>query len=246
MGKVCGVYRITCVPNGKVYIGSTTDVARRWKQHRSHLNRGTHGNPHLLAAWSKYGADAFRFEVVEETSEADRLEREAHWVLASLASLRDYGFNIDPVPTDPGAVSDETRGRQRAAWTPDRRARLADENRSREYTDESRAAMSQSWSERVRAKIAATLRGRSLDDAHRAQISEGLRGHTVSDETRARIGAANAQQLFIATDPDGREYVVTNLTAFCREHGLQASNMVHVATGRRTHTKGWGCRYATE
>ena len=63
--KLCGIYKITNVINGMVYVGSSVDLKQRFKSHRSKLNNGKHHNPHLLHAWQKYGEDAFEFKVLQ-------------------------------------------------------------------------------------------------------------------------------------------------------------------------------------
>ena len=42
-----GIYAIVNTANGRRYIGSSADLARRWKVHRKDLERGTHANVHL-------------------------------------------------------------------------------------------------------------------------------------------------------------------------------------------------------
>jgi predicted GIY-YIG superfamily endonuclease len=34
-----GIYVIRCLANGKVYIGSSLDIYRRWKHHRNRLSK---------------------------------------------------------------------------------------------------------------------------------------------------------------------------------------------------------------
>lgn len=71
-----GVYSITCVPTGKVYIGSTKNFSSRWKAHRSLLASGKHHNRYLQRAWDKYGADTFTFSVLETCPKTALFERE--------------------------------------------------------------------------------------------------------------------------------------------------------------------------
>ena len=33
--KICGIYKITNLVNGKVYIGQSIDIKRRWRDHRN-------------------------------------------------------------------------------------------------------------------------------------------------------------------------------------------------------------------
>lgn len=91
--KICGVYKITNLVNGKIYVGSSKDIESRWKQHRDKLNKGTHDNPHLQRAWGKYGEDNFKFEVIEECERTIQFEREQFY-LNMLNPFDDNGYNI--------------------------------------------------------------------------------------------------------------------------------------------------------
>lgn len=44
---------------------------------------------------------------------------------------------------------------------------------------------------------------------------------------------------YILTDPEGNDYVVDNLTVFCKDRGLTRENIRKVARGVRKHAKGW-------
>lgn len=60
-----GVYAIEHVLSGAVYIGSTRSFRNRWYEHTSKLRRGIHYSADLQKTWSRDGADAFRFRVLE-------------------------------------------------------------------------------------------------------------------------------------------------------------------------------------
>lgn len=49
---------------------------------------------------------------------------------------------------------------------------------------------------------------------------------------------------WIVTMPSGEEQEITNLSQFCRTHGLSAGWMVRVAKGNAKHCKNYRCRYA--
>lgn len=85
-----GVYRITNVKSGAVYIGSAVNLFSRWRRHHNELNKGIHSNPHLLRSWRKYGSGAFVWEVVEATLQSELLEREQYW----LDRLRGEGVEL--------------------------------------------------------------------------------------------------------------------------------------------------------
>lgn len=89
-----GIYRITCVPTGKFYIGSSGCISGRWWTHRSHLRAGTHCNRYLQNAWNKHKEQAFVFDVVEEVAIDLLLEKEQWWLDQTQCYDRKIGFNI--------------------------------------------------------------------------------------------------------------------------------------------------------
>lgn len=91
--KVCGVYKITNKANGKIYIGSSNSLDKRWYQHSFQLKNGIHANQHLQRAWNLYGEDNFVFEIIEECSPEIQFEREQYY-LNTLNPFDDNGYNI--------------------------------------------------------------------------------------------------------------------------------------------------------
>lgn len=67
---VPGIYQIRNTVNGRVYIGSSVNIAQRVWGHQRALLLGRHTNPHLQADWRAYGAEDFAFEVVEITEDS--------------------------------------------------------------------------------------------------------------------------------------------------------------------------------
>jgi len=70
--KLAGVYKITCLANGKFYIGSTKKFKQRWKEHRWKLKAGTHHSKYMQNCWNKYGEDTFKFEVLLVCEKQDK------------------------------------------------------------------------------------------------------------------------------------------------------------------------------
>ena len=48
-----GIYCITNRKNGKIYIGSASNLRQRWNGHISDLRKEKHKNRHLQRAWLK-------------------------------------------------------------------------------------------------------------------------------------------------------------------------------------------------
>lgn len=73
-----GVYKIKCIKNNRLYIGSSEDFALRFAQHYGALKKGKHPNTELQRDWNKHGMDAFVFETIEITSVKACRHREQH------------------------------------------------------------------------------------------------------------------------------------------------------------------------
>ena len=91
--QICGVYKIINTVNGKIYVGSSKDIQKRWYQHKSKLNENQHGNSYLQNAWNKYGSKSFSFEIIEECNPEIQFEREQFY-LNELNPFDDNGYNI--------------------------------------------------------------------------------------------------------------------------------------------------------
>lgn len=91
--KICGVYKITNIANGKFYVGSSKDIEKRWAQHKNSLNENKHGNMYLQNAWNKYGSKSFKFEIIEECKLDIQFEREQFY-LNELNPFNNNGYNI--------------------------------------------------------------------------------------------------------------------------------------------------------
>lgn len=90
---ICGVYMITNIVNGKIYIGSSNDIKKRWAQHKRELKNGTHDNPHLQNAWNLYGESNFKFEILEECSLKEQFQKEQVY-LDTFQPFGNTGYNI--------------------------------------------------------------------------------------------------------------------------------------------------------
>ena len=66
-----GVYQIKNKRNGKLLIGSSTNLKAIWNRHRTQLNFGSHPNKELQSEWNKYGEESFEHEILEEIKEKD-------------------------------------------------------------------------------------------------------------------------------------------------------------------------------
>jgi group I intron endonuclease len=80
MTKVSGIYRIVHRDSGRCYIGQSADIGRRWAEHRSLLKLKKHKSKRFQNLWDKYGREAFDWEVLEEIPPDVLTDREQYWM----------------------------------------------------------------------------------------------------------------------------------------------------------------------
>lgn len=182
-----GIYRINCVPTGRMYIGSSVHMHKRWTTHLRNLRNGTHTNPQLLRAFKKHGEQAFVFSVVESALKADLTSREQFW-MDSLQAV-DLGFNLCRIAGSPD-------GRQRKAHTEETKAKIRAKRALQIITPESQIKrvaklLGVSRPQYVRDKLSAAHKGVPLSAEHCAAIARVRTGTKATDEARARMSAAH-------------------------------------------------------
>ena len=75
-----GIYKIVNLQTDKYYVGSTKDFKKRKQNHFSGLKNNYHPNKHLQNAYNKYGADNFKFEIIEYVKEELLLDIEQSYL----------------------------------------------------------------------------------------------------------------------------------------------------------------------
>ena len=94
MGLKCGIYSITNLSNGKKYIGQARDIEDRWKNHIWKLNTNKHCNKYLQNAWSKYGQDNFKFEIICLCTEDKLNDLEIQFISTYNSFCKGNGYNL--------------------------------------------------------------------------------------------------------------------------------------------------------
>ena len=92
--KTAGIYKITNLINGKVYVGQTIDYRRRRIGHLSALKLGNHHNKYLQSSYTKYGVNNFEMKLIKSCSKSELNDLEKHYI-QELDCLHDaQGYNI--------------------------------------------------------------------------------------------------------------------------------------------------------
>ena len=76
-----GIYKITSLKTGEIYIGKSTDIKNRWQQHcKTVFNCGTIASSLLHTKMKQHGIENFTFELVEQVPKDQLSEREAFYI----------------------------------------------------------------------------------------------------------------------------------------------------------------------
>ncbi len=103
-----GIYKITS-PSGRVYIGQSIDIEKRWSHYKWESNNYSDCNSKLINSFIKYGFENHIFEI-KEKCEIDKLNnRERYW--QEFYNVIEEGLNCKFVETDErsGHFSEETK-----------------------------------------------------------------------------------------------------------------------------------------
>lgn len=84
-----GIYKIENLINGKVYIGQSIHIERRWQEHCQPSSRSLVGK-----AIQKYGKEHFTFQILEECAEEQLDEIEERYI-SKYNSVVPNGYNIE-------------------------------------------------------------------------------------------------------------------------------------------------------
>lgn len=107
-----GIYKITNLIDGKIYIGSTVKSFKiRMMQHLYKLRTHKHFNIHLQRAFDKDGESNFEFSILEECDRDVIVEREDFWIQSTECYKQEIGYNFCPHARTSlnRKVSDETK-----------------------------------------------------------------------------------------------------------------------------------------
>lgn len=187
-----GVYMIRCA-NGKAYIGQSKAVLRRWTQHRWALNRGSHGSPHLQAAWTNLGERAFEFLLLQECKQADRDILETQFINQYQTRDREHGYNLIAVEEGKRGHSLETR------------VKISQGNKGKTVSTVTKLRMSQAQAgryvspatcSRMSVAMQGSGAGAPKSAEHRAKIAGALKGRAKTPEqVAAAVAGRRAKQL---------------------------------------------------
>lgn len=166
--RIGHIYAIKCLANGRCYIGSSIEVDRRFYLHKRDLDAGVHHSPRLQAAWVKYGASGFSFDIVEQVDDVlFLLPREQFWM------WRNEGVLLNCAETAYSPAGSKRSKEQRKAHSEKMKSLWSDPELRAKFENAHRANRGRVQSPEEREMRSKALKGKNTaakSEAHRAAL----------------------------------------------------------------------------
>lgn len=224
-----GVYLIQNSIDGRVYVGATKELRRRFSQHLRLLKQGKHPNPGLQSLFNLHGLSTLDFRLIELCSPDLLRQRETHFIDFHQSASHLTGFNLVVKGWKRPAeirlklvgrpVSEETRAKigshqKGRKASPEALANLSAAQKARwanatEEKAEFRERMKQSATPATQQKRAAALKGVPKSEEARANMRAAARARSNTPEAQAKreqqFATPEAKAAFLEKMRQGRE-----------------------------------------
>lgn len=249
------VYKHTNRYNGKVYIGITHDLQKRWRGNGCAYK----SNTHFWQAIEKYGWDGFDHEILcYGLSQQQACEKEKSLIAEFQATDAEKGYNHSPGGENPLVwqcgekhpmfgkhFSAEHRAKLSASHSGERHrcyGKHLPETTRRKIGDANRGRVLPAWQKEHLAKINI---GKKATIETKRKMSMIRKGHYVSDETKQRIRETKISKPVVQFSIDG-EVIQTwpSVAEAARRSGLDRSQIRRCCKGKLKTSGGFVWRYA--
>jgi len=215
--KICGIYKITS-PNGRVYIGQSLNIYKRWADYRC-LNNCNEQHK-LFNSFLKYGVKNHVFEIICECSSLKECnEKEIYYGKLFNVTDKHNGLNIRECGGSRGKHSPETKEKLRIintgkklpkrqrilisisqlgrkTWNKGLKGVQVAWNKGLPMKDETKEKLriintGKKLTEEQKNKISISLKGRIKTEEHLRNISKALKGKKFSEEIRKKLSESH-------------------------------------------------------
>lgn len=172
MAKISGIYKIINKINNKYYVGSSVNVKKRLRDHRSKLNHNKHPNLHLQAAFVLYGKENFNYVIVEQNIPQNELFliEQKYLDICKLEPLTNYNMTYNAFAPATGAkASEETR------------KKIGIKSKGNKY------CLGRKLSNEEKEHLSKINKGKTLTPEHREKIRQSLIGKKHSEQRKINI-----------------------------------------------------------
>lgn len=182
--KEAGIYKLTCINNGKIYIGKSVNIYNRLGDHRRCAKK-TKGDYYFENALIKHGWDSFTVEILEIIDNFDKLkdkeillDKESRYIEEFNSTDKSKGYNVCKYSTDGTGIPKPPCSEEHKL-----KISLSKKGKSNgPHTEESIEKMRQSKLGRKRPEFS---------EEWKQNIGKGHLGMVMSDESKEKISLAS-------------------------------------------------------
>ena len=197
MNKIIGIYKITNLINGKVYIGQSIDIEKRFNTYK---RLDCKMQTKIYRSLNKYGVENHTFEIIQECDIEILNERERFWQ-EHYNVLGKNGLNCRLTKSNDktGKMCEETKIKLSdkkkgvKVHTIESKRKISEHFKGKKKSEETRRKLSEinkgkKLSEETRKKISQIQIGKKLSEEHKRKISESNKGKKKSEEFCRKLG----------------------------------------------------------
>lgn len=212
------------------YIGCSSNLTKRVNEHLISMTNNRHRNSRLQRAFNDYGPPTI--EILELCSLDKLHDREIYWIKEFDSFTK--GFNN----TNGGDGGGFGEGKHNSLYT---QAEYCEILKQLALTDLSLRQVASLLNVQldVVKHISALDSHGWLEEVMPVEYS--ILREKYKNSVRNNSAASKGISYPKVISPEGVEYIVDNIHAFCRDHNLQPQNMHKVLTKQRKIHKGWTC-----
>jgi group I intron endonuclease len=249
--KETGVYKITNLVNGKIYIGSSTSEKDGFKDrintHIRLLNRKTHYNKHLQSAWLKYGSHNFKFEIVELIYGKEKIiEREQFYIDFYNVTNPKKGYNKAQIANSQLGFKHSEESKKKMSEAAKRYSKEISERMKKINTG-------RKMSDETKEKISNKIKGIKRDEKFKEKMKLISQNRVLSDETKKKISdtkkgyISKKRIIIIQMDLDGNFIKRWSHAGEAeKELNITKGKISEVCLGKRKTTGGFKWMYENE
>ena len=172
--KISGIYKITA-PTGKVYVGQSTDIKKRWHQYKKDFFKKQYK---LYYSIQKYGYENHEFSIIEECDELELNLQERFW--QDFYNVVEEGLNLTLTNTE----------EKRKVFSQETKDKISSAQKGKTLTLEHKQKLSEARKKlpnEIKKANGYANKGRVVSEDLRARISNTMQGITRSEETKQKM-----------------------------------------------------------
>jgi group I intron endonuclease len=244
MDKICGIYKITS-PTGKIYIGQSVDIEKRFKKYKS-LN--CTGQPKLYNSFIKHGFNSHIFEIIKECEKDELNYCERHYQEFYYVLDYEFGLNLTLTTTvfKRGIIGEEVLIKRKVKQkgrklSEEHKKSISESQKGKKQSKEIiekriKSNTGKKRTQETKDKIKNALKGNKNNlgnkrsEETKMKMSASLMGRVVSKESREKISKNSKSNKMVIDMETGffynsatecyylnKDYIKTHISSFCKK-----------------------------